>query len=407
MAILVHNAIVKRLVVLLPFALLIGCNSSTPTEKPAAEGAKANPAKDLLTATFKKYHGFKSFKGKWDWQLTDGVSSRKMTRELQLSGSNKYRLVIAADAGKSVTAVSNGKQNLILNDKLTERTIAPENFADSLSYEFMQSPVLAGTPFIHFFTGVDLVVDGTTEPSFVADATFGDEPCKVVKFYSKGPFGTTEVAISNKTGLIKHLICKMEPIRKDLSREFRKEEDLRMEETFGLQQVDAGIPESVFEAVLPAGTTVHQGTNPPSALQVGKPAPDIEVMSLDGKKTRLSSLKGRTVLLDFWATWCGPCRQTLPETQQTYNATDRKDLVVLAITDESAEKVKPFAKEAKLDLPWQLDPRQDAMRAFGASSLPTFVVIDKSGLIAAYVVGGGQGAVIGQALAASGVKPKS
>ena len=97
------------------------------------------------------------------------------------------------------------------------------------------------------------------------------------------------------------------------------------------------------------------------ALLVGKPAPDLSLTTLEGKTIKLSQLKGRVVVLDFWATWCVPCVKMLPQLNAWHRSLEAKGLVVVGVTQDEEADVKSFiADGARFEYPVALDPTQDA-----------------------------------------------
>ena len=119
----------------------------------------------------------------------------------------------------------------------------------------------------------------------------------------------------------------------------------------------------------------------------GDPAPDIEVVSLKGERVRLSSLRGKVVLLDFWASWCAPCIEGLPITDKLYKEFKGKGLVVLPISDEDAKTVAAFVKKQGYSFTPYLDPNRTANAAYKIEGIPTTVVIDPKGKISSYTIG--------------------
>jgi thiol-disulfide isomerase/thioredoxin len=125
----------------------------------------------------------------------------------------------------------------------------------------------------------------------------------------------------------------------------------------------------------------------PSELQ-GKPAPAFELEDLDGKKVKLAELKGSVVVLDFWATWCPPCRKGLPILDGVAEARKDKGLKVFAVNlEEERDAVAKFAKESKLSVRVLLDASGDTGRTYGASSIPLTVIIGKDGVVRKAMVG--------------------
>ncbi len=123
---------------------------------------------------------------------------------------------------------------------------------------------------------------------------------------------------------------------------------------------------------------------------VGKPAPDFKLPGLDGKDVSLSEQKGSVVVVDFWATWCGPCVESLPHLNKLYEDKKGAGLKVLAVSvDQDRAKVPPFVAETKLTLKVLLDSdEQSAAEKYGVTGIPQTVVIGKDGMVKKVFVGG-------------------
>jgi thiol-disulfide isomerase/thioredoxin len=119
-----------------------------------------------------------------------------------------------------------------------------------------------------------------------------------------------------------------------------------------------------------------------SGLQPGATAPDFAMMLDDGSHLLLSDLRGRPVVINFWATWCGPCRLEMPELMRA--AAEDPELVMLAVNvQESQERVAPFANDFAMITPVVLDLDGSIKTLYGVRGLPTTYFIDKSGRIGA------------------------
>lgn len=118
-------------------------------------------------------------------------------------------------------------------------------------------------------------------------------------------------------------------------------------------------------------------------IQVGQQAPDIELMTLDQKKVKLSSYKGKKIILNFWATWCPPCQDEIPALEKFYQM-HNNEIEILGVADFIGEKkdldfVKSFVKKNNMNYPVLLDEKGDNFRKYGVISIPTTFLISPSG----------------------------
>jgi peroxiredoxin len=129
--------------------------------------------------------------------------------------------------------------------------------------------------------------------------------------------------------------------------------------------------------VLAAATTLASGLAAQATPKVGQPAPDFTVDTFGGHRVRLADLKGDVIVLNFWATWCGPCRRELPLLERAFRAYNRFGFQVLAVATENSvpdDQLKPIA--AHLTIPFvkrMSGPYHDL------DAVPTNYVIDRSG----------------------------
>ena len=122
--------------------------------------------------------------------------------------------------------------------------------------------------------------------------------------------------------------------------------------------------------------------------QVGELAPDFQLPDLDGQSISLSDFRGEPVLINFWASWCGPCRYEMPFIQEVYEEWSARGLVVLAINKgESLSTAKDFIQSGNYSFPVLLDINQYVALEYNVRGLPTTFFIDKEGMIQAIKVG--------------------
>ena len=132
-------------------------------------------------------------------------------------------------------------------------------------------------------------------------------------------------------------------------------------------------------------TTKPIGINPDA---IKTKAIDFKLKDLDGKELSLSDLKGKKVFINFWATWCPPCKAEMPEIEKIYQETKNSDLVIVAIEiGEPLSTVKPFINNNKYNFKVLLDLDQSVATKYGISAIPTSYFINKSGNIVSKNVG--------------------
>ena len=111
--------------------------------------------------------------------------------------------------------------------------------------------------------------------------------------------------------------------------------------------------------------------------------PEFTLTDITGKKWQFSDLRGKVVLVNFWATWCPPCRKEMPDLDALYRRFGAKGFVVLGISDEERQKVEPFIREHKVTFPVLLDPGRKVNDAFVVEGIPKSFVYDRDGKLVA------------------------
>ena len=127
----------------------------------------------------------------------------------------------------------------------------------------------------------------------------------------------------------------------------------------------------------------------PKAPREGKAAPDFILPDLAGRTTRLADLRGKVVLVNFWATWCPPCREEVPSMAKLNRLMAGKPFQMLAVSiDEGGkEAVEAFFKQAGTELPVLLDTNGATGKLYGLTGVPETFVLDKKGVILKKVIG--------------------
>jgi len=125
------------------------------------------------------------------------------------------------------------------------------------------------------------------------------------------------------------------------------------------------------------------------SVKLGEPAPNFQLRDMQGHLVALSDLRGKVVLLNFWATWCGPCRVEMPAMEQLYRTFSRKDFEILAVsTDaEGVSVTRPFQQKNHLTFPILHDADYRVGLAYGARSLPMTFMVDRQGVVRHQIFG--------------------
>ncbi|MGZ5089900.1 MAG: TlpA family protein disulfide reductase [Burkholderiales bacterium] len=114
----------------------------------------------------------------------------------------------------------------------------------------------------------------------------------------------------------------------------------------------------------------------------GGPAPGLALKDLEGRAHDLAAYRGKVVLVNFWATWCEPCRQEMPSIQRLSEKLAGKPFVVLAVNvDEPESRVRNFLNDTRFDLPVLLDANKSVTRQWGARILPVTFIIGPDGRV--------------------------
>ena len=149
--------------------------------------------------------------------------------------------------------------------------------------------------------------------------------------------------------------------------------------------VPLGSAGSVTAVVSPAGTASRADDQSPRPhAAVGEPAPELVLPSLrqGNDPVRLSDYRGKVVYLDFWSSWCAPCRRAMPQLDALRQEYSRKDFEVVGVNvDTIAADARRFLERVPVSYPIAADPAGHTARRFGVDTLPALVVIDGRGVI--------------------------
>ena len=181
---------------------------------------------------------------------------------------------------------------------------------------------------------------------------------------------------------------------------------------FGLSPARLLIGMAVLGGILGVLVLLDRNDGDASALgaldsrspEVGEPAPQFALRDADGQVVHLSDLQGQVVWINFWASWCGPCRRELPDIQRLAAEFEGRGLVVLTLNQgESGKKATDFWEELGLELPILLDSDEDVSNQYRLIGLPNNYFIDEDGILRAFQHGFLTEGQMRERLAAAGI----
>jgi peroxiredoxin len=237
----------------------------------------------------------------------------------------------------------------------------------------------------------DELLTDITDASKIDDTKLGDTSYPTLKLVQKDK-SIIQIMADPQTHLVREMTVDLtEPLKQ------RRPDLARAIITVDYTKVTADEPakDELFAWSPPPGAKDGEAMasarplDAPAASELeGKPAPNFKLEGLDGKSISLADLKGKVIVLDFWATWCGPCRLSLPHLDKLYQAQKEKGLQVFALDQqEGKDEVDAFVKKTGLTVPVLLDSEGKVGSQYGVTGIPQTVVINKDGKITKIFVG--------------------
>jgi len=214
----------------------------------------------------------------------------------------------------------------------------------------------------------------------------------LLSFKARAPYGTTEMRVDERTSHILEIKSLMEPVvsQNDGVEEKFKLKSILLTEKYSKIQFDKPIKSEAFKFDPPSNLEVRDRRAEQAALslQKGVPAPEFVLKDANGTDVSLKSLRGQVVLLDFWASWCDPCRDFAPYTMELNQRFKSRGLAIYPICSEEPELVKiAFSDLGVTGLNPIFDPGKKIQELYKVVQLPTYIVIDRQGRVSSVLVG--------------------
>lgn len=326
-----------------------------------------------------------------DTRLGDSTRSNTMTAELALRGEQDLYLHAENPSSEAKVYSLNGKQYVYL---VTDRRYAEQEAGDRQNMIGMMGggPLRVGSLWLAGFlhAHMDMLEDAVIEYVGEEPANEGDAALSHRVRVLREEFDTDMWIAKGDAPLLQRFVIDLTKSLTD-NPEPGKAFGVDVKFTLSDWRVNTPLPDETFAFTPPEGVSkITQEDNHGQGRKgedpmVGETAPEISLDLLDGGTMTLSQHKGKdVVILDFWASWCGPCRMSLPIVADVAAQYASKGVAFYAVNvNESPEKARAFLEQSKLSMPVALDKDGKAGRLYGADSIPRLVIIDKEGVVRA------------------------
>ena len=340
-------------------------------EKPENADTAATAAKVLLSKVAETYRDLKT--GRFEFEeVTERVGEHSASRR-----TIHCKTLISQPGKLRVETTGAGEPSILISDGQTTWEYFPE------ANEFTTVPT-GMQPLGSSVLGSYVWVGQIREPArIMRQDRLGAADCTVVQIGREGGV-TRTLWIDSKTGMIwKDEVDEMSTTESGPSTKI----DIRFT-VVNMQEAPA--PELfVFDPSRTQAKDRRERQQKAPLTAAGTTAPDFTLRDLEGKEVKLSELRGRAVLLDFWATWCAPCRAVLPVVELLHRQFKDKGLAVFGVDDEDSEVLGKFLQKFGYTLPTLLDPDRRVANKFEVGGIPTAILIDKQGKIALFKIESG------------------
>ena len=320
---------------------------------------------------------------------------------------NRLRIDLVGDDKGAGTAVCDGT-TFVVHHAATNRyesVEAPAGLADMAGHTVVGAMLSNGgaEPVNRVFFAADpaaTFVEGLGEVSVVGTEKIGDRECVRLTVTSENGDWDVWIATGDEPVPLQ-FVPKLSPMQWggkiiDVANTVSFD-DWRFDPSFAPEEFAFTLPEGAeeVESIIDSASGERrrkEGGRQPIHSTVGFPAPAVTLVGADGSRFNPAAEKDKVVVLDFWATWCGPCRVSLPEVARVCAEYADKGVVFRAVNlKEDGETIKKFLEEEPLEAPIVMDADGAAGAAYRVEAIPHTVVIGKDGLVQAVNVGAGEG----------------
>ncbi|MGA2798461.1 MAG: redoxin family protein [Thermoguttaceae bacterium] len=375
----------------------------SPPGSKSASAPKLDTGRGVLEAMAKAYRGAKTYSDKGTAHLLAEAGGKKIIdktvdfftayQQPNKLRTEAYSAKTVIDGKKIYASIEDLPGQVLEKDAPADLTIKSV-YCDRILMAASCNGFAGAVPQILLVVddkAVDVLLHDAEEPKLIDPGEIEGRPCHRVQI--RRPDGLAVLSIDKETLVLRRMILPTEEIRAEISREFGAPvESISLVADFPGAQFNGPIDPQAFKFEVPADAEIVKFFIPPDPGQLlAKKVPNFKFVGLDGKPVTPQSLTGKIVVLDFWATWCEPCKASLPNLQKVYEKYKDNDKVVfLAVSIDDPQvgdkAVQDLFQELKVSIPICRDPESTSM-AFKFPGIPTSFIIDAKGTVQDYETG--------------------